>query len=221
MKKNQIFLWSIAILFLFTSFQSNAQDPARYNEDIKELTEKEYSFDPAKKLVVFAGSSSIKMWEDVQDYFPGYNVINNGFGGSHFSDLLYFYSDVILKPAPDILFIYEGDNDIADNKNPKAVFKEAKTLAKMIRKDMPDTKIIFIAAKPSIKRANFDKQYKNLNRRIKRLARCRESIAYADVWKAMMGDDGKVRNDIFLKDNLHMNKNGYNIWAEVMREFIP
>jgi hypothetical protein len=49
----------------------------------------------------------------LQSYFPEYNVINNGFGGSHFSDLLYFYHEMIVKPAPEILFIYEGDNDIA------------------------------------------------------------------------------------------------------------
>ena len=87
--------------------------------------------------MVFAGSSSIRMWKDVQSYFPEYNVINNGFGGSQFSDLLYFYDEVILKQKPEILFIYEGDNDINDKKKPGKILKEAKQLTVKIRKDLP------------------------------------------------------------------------------------
>jgi lysophospholipase L1-like esterase len=221
MRKSQLFLWAVALFLVFAAFQSNAQDPSRFDEKIKELTEAEYNFDPAKELVVFTGSSSVLRWYDVPSYFPDYNVINNGFGGSHFSDMLHFYKEVIVKPQPEILFIYEGDNDIANKKDPKAVFKEAKTLAKWIKRDLPDTKVIFISAKPSVRRAGFDEQYKDLNRRIKRYTRCRKQFDYADVWSAMMGEDGKVRPDLFIEDNLHMNKTGYDIWGEVMREFLP
>lgn len=211
----------LSALFIAVIFSVNAQDPNRYNTQVEELVNREHHFDPAKQLVVFTGSSSIRMWKDVQDYFPGYNVINNGFGGSHFSDLLHFYNELILRPEPDILFIYEGDNDIANNKEPSAVFREAKELAKMIRKDLPETQIIFISAKPSIRRESFEQQYKQLNRKIKRYACCRKNIAFADVWSAMMADDGKVMRDLFLNDNLHMNKKGYDIWGEVIREFLP
>jgi len=115
------------LLFLFFGILvSNAQDPTRFKEQIEKLNTKEYNFNPDKKLVVFAGSSSIRMWKDVQDYFPEYNVINNGFGGSHFSDLLFYYDELILKHKPEILFIYEGDNDIAGNKKPSKIKREAK-----------------------------------------------------------------------------------------------
>jgi hypothetical protein len=125
--KNHFFL----IFFLITgTLFTNAQDPNRFKEQIDELVNKEYNFSTNKKLVVFTGSSSIRMWNDVQSYFPEYNVINNGFGGSHFSDLLYFYNEMIVKPAPEILFIYEGDNDLASNKKPKKILKEVKELHK-------------------------------------------------------------------------------------------
>ena len=96
----------LLVIFLLGIFNLNAQDPARFNDKIDELVNTEYNFPSDKKLVIFAGSSSILMWKDVQTYFPEYNVINNGFGGSHFSDLLYFYDQVILAKKPDILFIY-------------------------------------------------------------------------------------------------------------------
>ena len=71
-------------LLLFGVFTSNAQDPTRFHKRIKELSEKEYNLSQDKKLVVFTGSSSIVRWKSVENDFPNYNVINNGFGGSVF-----------------------------------------------------------------------------------------------------------------------------------------
>jgi len=105
LQKNNLKIFSLGI-FLLICFIVNAQDPSRFKDQVEELYNMEYNFNSDKKLVVFAGSSSIRMWKDVQDYFPGYNVINNGFGGSHFSDLIFYYDKLILKQKPDILFIY-------------------------------------------------------------------------------------------------------------------
>ena len=63
------------ILFLFLGIIiSNAQDPNRFKEQVEKLYNKEYNFGPDKKRVVFAGSSSIRMWKDVQEYFPDAGV---------------------------------------------------------------------------------------------------------------------------------------------------
>ena len=35
-----------------------------------------------------------------------------------------------------------------------------------------------------------------------------------------MQDDGTVRDDIFVEDNLHLNEKGYDIWAEAIREVL-
>ncbi len=141
------------LVFLFFIIASvKAQDPNRYKSDVEKLYNKEYNFSFDKKLVVFAGSSSVRKWFDVQDYFPDYNLINNGFGGSHYSDLIYFYDQLILKQKPDILFIYEGDNDIANHKKTSEVAKEAGYLVAKIQKDLPETQIIIISPKPCIKR---------------------------------------------------------------------
>jgi hypothetical protein len=103
----------LAVTILFFIFNLKAQDPTRFQSQIEELVQKEHQFEPGKKLALFTGSSSVRMWKDVADYFPEYNVVNNGFGGSHFSDLIFYYDKLIAPHEPDILFIYEGDNDVA------------------------------------------------------------------------------------------------------------
>ena len=105
----------VIVVFLFGVFNSNAQNPNRFKKQVDRLYNKEYNFSSDKKLVVFTGSSSILMWKDVQSYFPEYNVINNGFGGSHFSDLLYFWNELIIKQNPEILFMYPSEVLCGDN----------------------------------------------------------------------------------------------------------
>jgi len=209
----------VLILLFFIVIRVDAQDPNRYKNDVEKLYTKEYNFSPGKKLVVFAGSSSIRMWKDVQDYFPAYNVINNGFGGSHYSDLIYFYDQLILKQKPDILFIYEGDNDIASHKKPSKVSKEAKLLVEKVKTDMPETRIVIISPKPCIKRWELRKDYAKLNKRLNKLAK-KDDLGFADVWSAMLDDNGVVFQDIFIEDGVHMNKKGYDIWAKVIEPYL-
>lgn len=193
-----------------------AQDPTRFNTQIEQLVSKEYNLDPGKELLLFTGSSSIRMWTDIQEYFPEYNVINNGFGGSHFSDLIFFYNKVIIPYNPHILFIYEGDNDIASKKKPRMIAKEAKFLLSKIRRDLPGTRVVLISPKPSIARWDLRKDYQTLNKKLKRLAGKTDKVEYADVWNAMLDENGHVFQDVFIEDNLHMNKKGYDIWAKVL-----
>ena len=210
------------LMFLFVSgiWNVNAQDPARFKAQIEQLITKEYQFKPDNKLVVFAGSSSIRMWKDVQEYFPDFNVINNGFGGSQFSDLIFYTDQLILKPKPEILFIYEGDNDIASGKKPSSVAKEARSLLQNIQDELPETEIILISVKPSIARWQLKKNYEKLNKRLRRLAKRTDKVEYANVWDIMIDQNGNLYQDIFLKDGVHMNKKGYDLWSSEIERFL-
>ncbi|MGE0018933.1 MAG: GDSL-type esterase/lipase family protein [Draconibacterium sp.] len=208
------------ILLLFFALFSTAQDPARFKDEINELVKKEYNFDSSKKLVVFAGSSSIRMWKDVQSYFPEFNVINNGFGGSHFSDLLFYYNELILTRKPDILFIYEGDNDIADSKTSTEVMKQAKELVAKIRKDLPETRLLFISPKPSLAREKLKEKYLTFNNKLERYCNRKKQVDFVNVWTPMCNKNGNILPGLFIEDGLHMNKKGYEIWAVAIRNYL-
>lgn len=212
----QLFL----ILSLVFTLFATAQDPARFKTDVDELAKKEYTLSTDKKLVVFAGSSSIRMWKDVAAYFPEYNVINNGFGGSHFSDLLFYYNEIILSRKPEILFIYEGDNDIADAKKPSKVMGQAKELISKIRKDLPETRVLFISPKPSLAREKLKEKYLTFNNKLERYCNRKKQVEFVNVWTPMVDKSGTILPGLFLEDGLHMNKTGYDIWGETIRGFL-
>jgi lysophospholipase L1-like esterase len=99
-------------------------------------------------------------------------------------------------------------------------FKPGRKLVEMIQEDLPQTKVVLISAKPSVARWQYSKKYNRLNRKLKRLCRKTDNLEFADVWRPMLDENGQVFTDVFLDDNLHMNKKGYDIWGEVIGGFL-
>ena len=75
-------LVSLAALVVPVFAGRQAQDQAPpFEADIKKFEAEDAKNPPAKGGIVFVGSSSIVRWKSLKEDFPGYNVINRGFGG--------------------------------------------------------------------------------------------------------------------------------------------
>lgn len=207
----------ICILITTTLTNVAAQDPKRFKKELSSvLEETSAEVQALTGAVLFTGSSSIRFWKNIQDYFPKEKILNRGFGGSETSDLIYYSNDLILKYKPKNIFIYEGDNDIANNEHPKKIIRETKKLIKKIRSELTDVPIVLISAKPSLSRWHLKDKYIDLNNRFAKYCDKHEQAFYADTWSIMLNADGSVMEELFIEDGLHMNSKGYDLWAKVL-----
>src|SRR5262249_20583182 len=62
----------------------------RWETAIRAFEEEDKVSPPPKGAVLFVGASSVKLWKTLAEDFPGYKVINRGFGGSEMGDSAYF-----------------------------------------------------------------------------------------------------------------------------------
>ncbi len=209
----------ISILVFLFQF-SFGQNPLRFEKEVNVLNGVQHHFDPNKTTEIFAGSSSIRKWHDVAGYFPDYNVVNSGFGGSQMSDLLYYLDAIVLKYSPDIVFIYEGDNDLAYGKTPEQILITAKVVIKRIKTNNSNTKIFLLSAKPSPSRWYLKEKYETLNQLYKNLATKQKDIIFVNIWNIMLNNSGKPKPNIFGGDSLHMNKTGYDLWGKEIRKYL-
>jgi lysophospholipase L1-like esterase len=199
---------------------SQSQDPQRYKGEVDNLVQK-YENVNGKKLVVFTGSSSVRLWADLNERFADKNIINTGFGGSHMSDMFYYADELILKHRPTKVFIYEGDNDLGNDKTPAQILSDAGKLIKLLRCNLPRrTEILFITPKPSILRWERRTDYEKYIADLKTWAATQKRVKVVDVWTPMLDEKGNLKKDLFMEDNLHMNKAGYDIWTEVIRPYL-
>ncbi len=210
------------VLLLSMNFLASAQEkgPERWEETIKKIEAKNAEKPLASGAVLFVGSSSIAKWQDVDAYFPDQRVLNHGFGGSDFKDLLHYADRLIYPYKPSKVFIYEGDNDLASGASPQQIMKRAKKLRKQIKKALGDTPVVFISPKPSVARWALKAEYEELNAMLNKYAETEDNTEFADVWTPALDNDGKVFEDIFLEDNLHMNAKGYKIWQEALMPYV-
>jgi len=207
-------------LFSLILILEDNPDPLRFKDEINTYIESDKSNPPPEDCYLFIGSSSMRMWKSLQEDFPGYPVINRGFGGSHFSDAIYYFNDLVLAYNPKKIIIYEGDNDIASSKSPKKIMKGLKTLLGLIRDNLDHPDIAIISAKPSPRRWNLKDKYENLNAKFENLASKSQDLTYIDVYTYMLNDKGQPEPELFLEDSLHMTGKGYMIWEEQIRPFI-
>jgi lysophospholipase L1-like esterase len=177
---------------------------------------------PGRHPVVFTGSSSFRMWKDVTADFPGYPIINRGFGGSTFPDVIRYANEVIFKYAPKQVVIYCGDNDLAssDSVTAAVVLERFKTLFRMIREYSQIVSVVFVSIKPSPSRVRIQAEVVKANALIKDFLKNKKNTGYVDVYSAMLNADGSIKKELFLKDDLHMNAQGYAIWQRLIAPYL-
>ncbi len=219
MKLSRLFQFGAVLLLSSAILFVDAQNP-RLEKHVEKILQKEYCQAAQDEIIVFTGSSSIRIWKDIQNYFPGKVVLNNGFGGSNMSDLLDYYKKTIVAFHPDKVFIYEGDNDIAAKKTPSKILSEAKKLVRLIKKELPDIEIVFISPKPSLRRWTFKDEYIELNKKLRKYCETKPNIEFANVWDIMLNEEGMPIKDVFGKDGIHMKKAGYELWYKVLKDYI-
>ena len=205
---------------IYTSEYESSPDPNRFYSEIQSFLNEDVFIKSNKKLIVFTGSSSIRFWMGLKNDFSEYDILNRGFGGSIFSDLNFFIEDLVIKHNPDLIVIYEGDNDIAFNIPLEEIYKDFKISHSKIRNKLKNTPIIYIAPKPSPSRWNFKENYFELNKMIQNFCKKENNTYFFDSWTIMLDNQGNIPKKYFWKDMLHMNNLGYEVWKKNLEPLI-
>ncbi len=208
------------VFILFLVFNSFAQE---YNHQWKSEINAFNSLNgdsPSQGGILFTGSSSIKFWKDPAKDFNNPQILNRGFGGSQIIDLIENFDQVILKYHPKKIVIYSGDNDVQSGKSAEIVFGDFCTLYGMIKAKLPDTKVYYIAIKPSLNRWDKVLEMKKANTMINEYLNTKSNGYFVDIFSPMIGTDGKPCKKWFIEDGLHMTEEGYQLWTKILTPYL-
>lgn len=209
----------LLILLLPAIFVAVAQDVEHpFAADIHQFKENDRLNPPPQDAILFIGSSSFTLWQDVQDYFPQFSIINRGFGGSTLTDQIRYADQIVFPYLPRQIVIYCGENDLANNDTVtgEMVSERFIELFNMIRSELPDTKITYISMKPSPSRWHLAEKFIHGNQGIREFIESKPHASFVDIWGLMLDDNDQPDQDLFLEDMLHMNRKGYAIWKQAI-----
>jgi lysophospholipase L1-like esterase len=188
-----------------------------YEEDVQATIAERQScrYDPK---TVFYGSSSIRLWTKLYEDFDGFKPVNLGFGGSTLAACVWFF-DRIVSPVrnPATFIFYAGDNDLGDGRHPEEVLMFFREFMLKLRDRYPAIPFYYISIKPSISRIEIIDKIKQTNNLIEEDISTRGSNDYfVNVFKKMVDENGSPIAAYFQEDGLHLNRDGYIVWREII-----
>ena len=213
--------WGVILLFLWAPQNCMAQLCGQsYDSRIATIHAAAQKLGGHKPRLVLTGSSSIRKWPQTDTVFSQYDVVNAGFGGSCYSDLWALRDTLIYTLRPEVLVIYEGDNDLSDGVPSADILDDANRLLEELSRRLPETAIVVIAPKASRARHHLASAYLALNREL-RLVAMDHGAHWVDFWDVQHHADGTLRDDLFVADRLHLNDLGYAVWVRELRRQLP
>jgi lysophospholipase L1-like esterase len=170
--------------------------------------------------LLFAGSSSIRLWTSLDSDMAPYTVIRRGYGGAKLSDFAVYAGRIIVPHKCRAIVLFIG-NDIMggkDDKSPREVGDLFLNILKTIRKTHPGTPVFWIAITPTPSRWSAWTEIEKANSGIRNICGKKKNTYFIPTDFAFLDEDGKPRRGLFMDDMLHLNRAGYAVWTEIIKK---
>jgi lysophospholipase L1-like esterase len=173
----------------------------------------------ADDAIIFAGSSSIKLWSTLAQDMAPFNVIQRGYGGARLSDFA-VYAERIFTPLPGIalvLFIANDITGIERDISPEELKRLFINVVKTFHKSHPGAPVFWIAITPNRARWAVWPQVNEANNLIRKTCENRRNLYFIRTDYAFLNEKGEPREELFISDKLHLNSKGYEIWTGIIK----
>ena len=187
--------------------------------DIEKFEQLDLSKSYPDDAILFAGSSSIKLWEDIGTDMKPYNIIQRGYGGAKLSDFA-VYADRIIYPHPCsaiVIFIANDISGIESDKTPAEVAKLFRKTLYIIRRKFKDTPVFWISVTPTAARWHVWPEISEANEQIARICKNHRNTYFIKTEQSFLTKEGLPRTELFIDDKLHLNQDGYRVWAGIIK----
>ena len=199
-----------------------SEDPLVWEKQIRAFEKTERKRPAAKGGVVFAGSSTIRLWGGLAQDMAPIPAVQRGFGGAKLNDVIHYMDRLITAHAPAMVVLYIGSNDMLDfgGNRPKSMEEMQElydTLLTRLHDRLPDAQIIVLATFPSPLNARRAAQIEAVNEYVREIAESKPWLDLISGTEALKTPSGEPDRSLFRFDRTHLNKKGYTRWAQILR----
>jgi lysophospholipase L1-like esterase len=224
---NQFFIPFCLVLFIVqnscspTAKLKDLPSVRNYAADIARFDSLNDADDYPASSILFAGSSSIRLWTTIHEDIAPYPVIQRGFGGAKIEDLAYYLQRIVYPHSFRAIVFFAGTNNITGSSNEMpadSIIYWIKNINHQVRKKYPIVPIFWIAITPTNSRIKAIDKVKDMNIRVKALCESEKKLFFIDTEKSFLNSEDKPRAELFIGDQLHFNRDGYKLWASLIKQ---
>jgi lysophospholipase L1-like esterase len=196
-----------------------SDDPKVWEPEIAAFERIDRESPPPDGAILFVGSSSIRFWEELITDMAPLDVVRRGFGGAKLSDLVHFADRIIIPYQPRAIVLHAGGNELNDvpgnrQRTPEEANADFQTLVSQIRAHLPSVPIYYLALRPSRLPGPRDR----FLQLIREDCDAQAGLEYLDAGAGLALADGTPDPTLIRWDRIHLNRQGYEIWAPPVRE---
>jgi lysophospholipase L1-like esterase len=214
------FLMALAPVFsqsIFPDLPGATEKIDRFEGEVKAFEARD-KLKPVKPgQTIFVGSSTFRLWPDLEGEFQDMHAVNRAFGGATIDEINHFANRIVIPYKPRRIVFYAGTNDLAIGDSAKDVCRDFLEFERIVHKSLPHTKIYFVSVSPGPIRRSLQKQYDETNKLIDAEAQRSHKFKFVDIRPVMYDSRGKLKEKLFGFDRLHMNKAGQDSWKPILR----
>ena len=188
-----------------------------WDKEVNPIAEK-YDASERQGEIIFYGASNFRLWTDMEDDLSEYKVQNHAFGGST-DKLLVEYADKLLYPYnPSIVFFQTGSNDYVslsgtDEEKVKACMEYKKQMFDTFHEKCPNAKFVVMSGLLLPGRSEYRGLTQMVNDELEKYCNSKEYMYFVDS-EDMTYQNGEYREDLFIKDGIHLNHTGQLLWRD-------
>jgi lysophospholipase L1-like esterase len=193
--------------------------PPGFEEAIREFERNDRAHFPPPGEILVTGSSHIRMWKTIHEDLAPLTIIHRGYGGSTFNDAIAYAERIMIPYRPRAILIYSGNNDLRQV-DPETVRDTCRAFVEKVRAQLPDVRFYIVSIPPAIlgwegKDAGMWPERVKTNRLIREYCD-KAGLTWINVAEGMFDEQGEPRKEIFDRDDLHMKREGYFIWRDII-----
>jgi glycerophosphoryl diester phosphodiesterase len=191
-----------------------------WDKEIRQFEELDIKETYPENAIIFAGSSSIKLWTTLKKDMAPYPVIQRGYGGAKLSDFA-VYAGRIFNTHPCQAIVIFIANDITggkQDKEPQEVARLFGNVLNTVRKSHRTTPVFWIEITPTPLRWKVWPEQTMANNLVKRICENHNNTYFIQTDTAFLSMKGYPKGNLFRPDSLHLNERGYEVWTSIIKK---
>ena len=198
-------------------YEASAQ---KWERDIRKFDKLNSQNTYPENSILFVGSSSIRLWDTIEEDMAPYPVIQRGYGGASYADLACYIERIVYPHKFDALVLFAA-NDVwgkEDDRSPEEIARLLKYIIKKVNKKFDKVPIFVIEVTHTPIREHLMTKIDAENKALKSVCDQFENVYWIPTNHVYLTQEGKPDSSFFRKDKLHQNQEGYQQWARLIKE---
>lgn len=199
----------------------------RWEKEINAIEKRDKLNPDPEDGILFIGSSSIRLWETIEEDIAPYLPIQRGYGGSNFSNVAVFAKRLIEPHQYKAMVVFVA-NDVTGretDKTPEEVIELMDYVIEVSRKHQPDAPVFVIEITPTASRWKTWTEIRQVNAAIREYCLTTPNVHFIPTAEYYLDAEGNPIPESFRSDKLHLTRSGYKLWGRLIKQrlddFLP